>query len=146
MTGYNTDVSLGRRAEQPTMPTVVVDRLFVYGTLRTGQRARRLVEEFVRSVEPGTCAGSMYDFPAGYPGIVLDGMMQIVGEIVHLADLPAALPLLDAYEGDEFTRVLTEVEGPAGKCWCWVYVLADPELTEDGTLVASGDWASHVAR
>lgn len=139
-------MSPGRRANQPTVPTLIVDRLFVYGTLRAGQRARRVIEEFVRSVEPGTCGGSIYAFPGGYPGVVLDGMMRIVGEIVHLADLPAALPLLDAYEGDEFTRVLTEVEGPAGACWCWIYVLTDPELSESGTLIASGDWATYVAR
>lgn len=124
-----------------TIPNTVVDRMFVYGTLRQGQTARRLIESYVRTSEPAACRGTMYAFASGYPGVILDGSTPIVGELVQLDDLPAALPLLDAYEGADFTRILAEVEGPGGLCWAWIYVLSDPGLARQGTLVPEGDWS-----
>jgi len=126
------------------VPPTVVDRLFVYGTLRAGQSARRMIEHHVSASEPARCRGTMYGFAAGYPGVILDGDTVIVGELVHLDDLAAALPLLDGYEGEDFTRILTEVEAGTGLERAWIYVLSDPALAASGTIIASGDWVSEV--
>lgn len=118
----------------------MVDRLFVYGTLRAGQSARRIVDDYVRGSQPAHCRGTMVAFPSGYPGVVLDGDTELVGELLLLDDLDKALPLLDAYEGEDFTRILCDVEGGSGIERAWIYVLSDPAATAGGTVVPGGDW------
>jgi gamma-glutamylcyclotransferase (GGCT)/AIG2-like uncharacterized protein YtfP len=130
----------------------VVDRLFVYGTLRAGQTARSLLANHVTRWRPATTTGRMYAFPSGYPGLI-DGDTPIVGELVWLRDLPVAFPLLDAYEGDDFTRILKQVRLPADPAtgepacdeWAWCYVLSDPTTIVLGELITDGDWARYWA-
>lgn len=124
------------------MPPAVIDRVFVYGTLRAGQRARRMLDGYVRTSQPAHCTGTLYAFASGYPGVVLDGDTRIVGELLELDDLDAALPLLDAYEGEDFTRILCDVEGGSGIERAWIYVLADAGAAAEATLVPGGDWAA----
>ncbi len=83
---------------------------------------------------------------ADYPGL-LDGPDQPVhGELLTLVDLPGAFGLLDAYEGHHFIRVLKKVVLADGsEAWAWCYVLADPRLVDDGTIVPGGDWAAWLA-
>lgn len=125
---------------------MVVDRLFVYGTLRDGQSARRMLEAYVRASEPARCRGTMYAFASGYPGVILDGDTTLVGELLHLDDLDKALPLLDAYEGDDFTRILGDVEAGNGIERAWIYVLSDPEQAASAISVPDGDWVAYAAR
>jgi len=124
------------------VPGIAVQRMFVYGTLRVGQAARHLIEDHVVGSEVATCNGTLYDFPDGYPGLLLDGRTVVRGELVHLSDLAALLPRLDAYEGKEFERVLTEVETTSGVQYAWVYVLAHPGMATGGQPVPGGDWTS----
>jgi gamma-glutamylcyclotransferase (GGCT)/AIG2-like uncharacterized protein YtfP len=133
--------------EAATRPVGLVDRLFVYGSLRTGQTARGLVEPYVREWSPATVRGSMYAFSSGYPGVVLEATGGIVmGELLWLRDLTAALPVLDAWEGDDYDRVLVQVDHLAGTTWSWIYVLADPRVAALGTPVPEGEWiAQRVA-
>ena len=120
----------------------VCDRLFVYGTLRTGQTARSLIMDHVARAAPATTRGTLVGFD-DYPGLVDGGDTTVVGELVWLTDLPAAFALLDAYEGDDFIRVLKQVRRDDGEDdWAWVYVLADPRMAADGAPIRSGDWVS----
>lgn len=141
-TCYNQSVGKGDRR---TIPATMVDRLFVYGTMRAGQASRSLIDAYVKSAEPATAFGTMYAFPSGHPGLVVDDAGLVHGELIVLADLASALPLLDAYEGDDFVRVLSEVTTTAGPSWAWLYALASPELARLGTRVAHGDWVRHLA-
>ena len=121
-----------------------MDRLFVYGTLRPGQRAWHLLAPHARADAPAWCAGTMVAFDAGYPGVVLPGTTRIVGELVELVDPAAAFAVLDAYEGEEFTRVRATVDRAEGRCEAWIYVLSDAALVQHGTPVEGGDWARHA--
>jgi len=124
-----------------------VDRLFVYGTLLHGQAARSMVGNHVARWEQASITGRMYAFPMGYPGVVDEGDDRIVGELMWLSDLAAAFALLDAYEGDDFVRILKRVQRLDGtEVWAWCYVLADPATITLGDLVPDGDWARHWAR
>lgn len=123
----------------------MVDRLFVYGSLRTGESARSLVEPFVRDWEPATVRGAMFAFAAGYPGIVLDARGGIImGELLWLRDLAEALPALDAYEGADYDRVMVQAEHVGGPTWAWGYVLADPRIAALGTPVPGGEWLARA--
>jgi gamma-glutamylcyclotransferase (GGCT)/AIG2-like uncharacterized protein YtfP len=46
----------------------IVDRLFVYGTLRTGQHARSLITDHVAHSEAATTQGTLVGFD-DYPGL-----------------------------------------------------------------------------
>lgn len=123
----------------------VLDRLFVYGTIRRGQTARSLVaNSIVRSVGAHT-TGRIYAFPMGYPGFSdSHGAGRVVGELLWLQDLAATFGLLDAYEGDDFARVLKLVTTESGEeMWAWIYALADPEAVRLGTPIEDGDWVRY---
>jgi gamma-glutamylcyclotransferase (GGCT)/AIG2-like uncharacterized protein YtfP len=124
----------------------VLDRLFVYSTLRTGQTARSLIANHVARCVPASTLGAIYAFPMGYAGFVEAGAdHRVIGEVLWLTDLPATFGLLDAYEGDDFARVLRQVELDTGEpVWTWIYVLAEPDTAGHGALIEHGDWARYA--
>ena len=126
--------------ERTTGSHEVLDRLFVYGTMRQGQTARSLVAGSVTRCVKASTSGQIYAFPMGYPGYV-EGTDRVVGEVLWLTDLAATFGLLDAYEGEDFVRVIRQVTIETGEeLWTWIYALADPEAVKLGTLIADGDW------
>ena len=128
-----------------TAVQAVVNRLFVYGTLRSGQAARSLIADHVLAAEPASARGRMFALSDGYPGFLPGPEGRVVGELMTLSDLAAAFALIDAYEGDEFTRALQEVElGDGQMIWAWCYVLSSPVLAEEGELIPGGDWAAYL--
>lgn len=120
----------------------MVDRLFVYGSLRAGETARSLVAHYVARSEPASGFGVLYAFPDGYPGLLEEGQDSVLGEVLWLDKLAAALPLLDAYEGDDFIRILKEVTVTSSgqRLWCWTYVLADERYARGAERIDHGDW------
>jgi gamma-glutamylcyclotransferase (GGCT)/AIG2-like uncharacterized protein YtfP len=137
----------GRKTGWSTAAQEVVDRVFAYGTLRQGQPPRSLIADHVARAAPATLAGRIHAFDAGYPGLVAGGDDRVVGEVVWLTDLAAAFALLDAYEGDDFERVLHRARLDSGEeIWAWCYVLVDPTMAAAGALIADGDWVAHLGR
>jgi len=138
-------------ARRKTGSNEVLDRLFVYGTLRQGQTARSLIANQITRCVSATAAGAIYVFPMGYVGFVDHGDIpgnadagHVIGELLWLTDLPATLGLLDAYEGDDYARVLKQVELTTGELvWSWIYALADPASIKHGRLLEHGDWVRY---
>lgn len=132
-------------ARRTTGSSEVVDRLFVYATLRQGQTARSLIANQITRCVHASAPGAIYAFPMGYAGFVEAGEpRRVVGELLWLTELPATLGLLDAYEGEDFARVLTQVTLETGELvWAWIYVLADPAAVKHGTLIEHGDWVRY---
>jgi gamma-glutamylcyclotransferase (GGCT)/AIG2-like uncharacterized protein YtfP len=133
--------------ERTTGSHEVLDRLFVYGTMRQGQTARSLIaNQITRSVKAHT-TGSIYAFPMGYPGfteVAVGGTSIVIGEVVWLTELPATFGLLDAYEGQDFARVIKQVTLASGEqVWTWIYTLSDPAAVKHGSLIADGDWVRY---
>ncbi len=130
-----------------------IDRLFVYGTLRTGQTARTFIANSVLRSVTATASGVLYVFPMGYPAFV-EGKGAVFGELLWLEDLAATLAMLDAYEGNDFVRMVHQVTLPDGigadgqanpqasrvKVWAWVYTLADPSTAALAEQITDGDW------
>ena len=138
--------------ERTTGSFEVLDRLFVYGTMRQGQTARSIVANSITRVMPATTNGQIYRFSMGYPGYVETPQGTVVGEVLWLTDLAATFGLLDAYEGEDFARTLKQVTitpSPANghlageTLWAWIYSLADPASAALGTLIPDGDWVRH---
>ncbi len=131
----------GKRPGWSTDAHQIVDQLFVYGTLRDGQAARSMIENYVKSARPARISGAVYAFPDGYPGVLEDERGTVKGEVVKLTDLSAAFALLDAYEGSDFIRVLKVATCEDGdETYAWCYVLADEGMVAEATRVDSGDW------
>jgi gamma-glutamylcyclotransferase (GGCT)/AIG2-like uncharacterized protein YtfP len=136
----------GRRPGWSTAAQDVVNRLFVYGTLRTGQTARSLIGEHVVDAEPATMIGRLWAFPDGYPGFLPDGDRPVIGELVTLGDLASAFPLLDAYEGTDFERTLQRARLADGTVhWAWVYCIANRDTVAQGEPIDGGDWVAFLA-
>ena len=132
--------------ERTTGSHEILDRLFVYGTLRQGQTARSLVANQISRCEPAWTIGSIYAFPMGHPGFLEgDGTGRVQGEVVWLTDLAATFGLLDAYEGADFARVIRKVtlDATNEQIWAWVYTLADPAAVKFGTRIEHGDWVRY---
>jgi gamma-glutamylcyclotransferase (GGCT)/AIG2-like uncharacterized protein YtfP len=131
--------------ERTTGSHEVLDRLFVYGTLRQGQTARSLLANQITRCVKASTTGHIYAFPMGYPGFTEgDGQGRVLGEVVWLSELAATFGLLDAYEGQDFARVIRQVTLETGEeVWTWVYTLADPGAIRLGTLIEHGDWVRY---
>ena len=127
--------------ERTTGSHEVLDRLFVYGTMRSGQTARSLVANSITRCLPAHTSGAIYAFPMGYPGFTEAQGGTVVGEVLWLTDLAATFGLLDAYEGEDFARIIKQVTLDTGEeIWAWVYALADPSAIKLGTRIEDGDW------
>ena len=132
--------------ERTTGSHEILDRLFVYGTLRQGQTARSLVANQITRSAKATTSGSIYAFPMGHPGFVEgDGKGRVFGEVIWLTELAATFGLLDAYEGQDFARVIRQVtlDDTNEQVWCWIYTLSDPGAIKVGTLIQHGDWVRY---
>ena len=138
--------SKGRRGRKPgwsTKANDIVDRVFAYGTFRSGESARAMIAGHVDDTIPATVIGTIYAFPEGYPGMVAEGDSTVVGEVLMLNDLTVAFALLDAYEGDDYERTLKRVTLEDGtEVWAWIYLLRDPTSVRNAELIPSGDWTA----
>ncbi len=131
--------------ERTTGSHEVLDRLFVYGTMRQGQTARSLIANQVMKCVPAQTTGRIYAFPMGYPGFCeADSSGFVHGEVLWLTDLAATFGLLDAYEDADFARVIKQVTLATGdEVWTWIYTLADPGAVKHGELIEDGDWVRY---
>lgn len=111
--------------------------IFVYGTLREGPQASRLLDDCER-VGPARVTGMLFDAGA-FPALVLAGRDCVQGEVWRCP--PEIVARLDDYEGIDvglFRRVGIRVDGVA----CWTYVAGPalaPRLTPDRRIEA-GAW------
>ena len=132
--------------ERTTGSHEILDRLFVYGTLRQGQTARSLVANQITRSAKASTSGAIYAFPMGHPGFLeSDGNGRVFGEVVWLTELAATFGLLDAYEGQDFARVIRQVtlDDTNEQVWAWIYTLSDPQAIKVGTLIQHGDWVRY---
>jgi gamma-glutamylcyclotransferase (GGCT)/AIG2-like uncharacterized protein YtfP len=112
--------------------------LFVYGTLRSGERAADVLHG-CELVGRASVRGTLYDIDGEYPALMLYGWTPVEGEIWRC---PAPLLMrLDEYEGTHsglFRRIGVQV----GEHACWTYV-AGPALARRMTAanrLAHGRW------
>ncbi|GAB6052164.1 gamma-glutamylcyclotransferase [Magnetospira thiophila] len=133
-------------------PAPAESDLFVYGTLRKGQKnpfAARLAGQG-RWISEGTLQGRLYEL-GGYPGVVdsADPQDRVLGDVFRIPAFGNLLRWLDAYEGcsprhprpHEYRRQRVPVtlsDGTVRHCWCYLYNGA----TEGLKPILSGDYLS----
>ncbi len=112
-----------------------MERVFVYGTLRRGERNHRLLGGApylgAHVTEP---TYTMLDLGA-YPAVVPGGAQSIVGEVYALSR--ARLRVLDRLEDcpREYTR--EPISTPYGPAWVYLY----RQLPRRVRTVSGGDWS-----
>jgi gamma-glutamylcyclotransferase (GGCT)/AIG2-like uncharacterized protein YtfP len=120
-------------------------RVFVYGTLLTGESNHRIAAPFVRSVEPGAVRGTLYDV-GPYPALVVGGEDDgtVAGEWLTVTEPGLrAMDALEEYYGpgdprNDYERVrITDLDGVRSG---WVYVWTD---SRGCPKIASGSWRAH---
>ena len=133
-------VAVSMPAPTPAMSSPARERLFVYGTLRTGGPASAMLHGCQR-IEERQVRGTLYDFGA-FPALVPDQTGLVSGELWECP--PETIRALDTYEGVAeglFARVRLPLDDGED---AWVYV-AGPRLL-DGlsgrTQVDGGSWSA----
>ena len=119
----------------------MLDRLFVYGSLRRGQPnpwAAKL-EESATWQGPARTRGRLYRV-AAYPGMLAPAQTDdwVSGELYQLRDT-AVFDELDAYEGEDYVRAEWPVEMPGGETIdAWVYLYCS--MVDEDSRIPSGDF------
>ncbi|MCL6592797.1 MAG: gamma-glutamylcyclotransferase [Alicyclobacillus sp.] len=115
--------------------------VFVYGTLRKGERNRRVMEpHLVRELGDGEIHGAMYDL-GSFPVVSLDGNDLVVGEWVEVTE--EGLAALDRLEGypDFYDRAI--VRDVNGELEGWVYHMTG-RIPAGVPRIEGGDWVTWV--
>lgn len=109
----------------------MVERLFVYGTLAPGRPNEHLLGAIGGSWEPASVTGILrwegWGAAMGFPGIDLDAHgAEVEGFLFSSANLASHWAALDAFEGDAYARVLTQVQRKDGSTVAaFIYVLRE---------------------
>jgi gamma-glutamylcyclotransferase (GGCT)/AIG2-like uncharacterized protein YtfP len=117
----------------------VIRTIFVYGLLKPGFSLHHVVDPFVVRSATGRTRGRLYD--AGVPAARFDADGDIAGVVFWLDDgrLDEALRILDDLEdeGDEYRRVVVDVETSDGVVQAFAYEYLKPL---DGSRDVGSAW------
>ena len=106
-------------------------RLFVYGSLAPGESNERILQTISGSWEPASLRGMLVEAGwgagIGYPALLLDDSADpIPGQIFTSESLEHHWKELDAFEGEEYERVLAQAQWSDGTpVTAFVYVLRE---------------------
>lgn len=115
----------------------MLDRLFVYGTLR-----RAFDNEHARMLHARSDFLGEYSVPGEiysvqwYTGFIAGRNGTVHGELFRLHDPEPTLAALDEYEGEDFERVEIAVDGEPA----WIYGLR--RLPAGAKRISSGDFCA----
>ena len=116
-------------------------KVFVYGSLRRGERAHSLLKG-ARLVAEGWTPAQFTLLDLGeYPGLVAGGTTAVLGEIYEVDE--AVLAELDRYE--EAPEVYERIEMRIAGHDALVYVLR-PEHAGQHPALETGDWSARTRR
>ena len=125
-----------------------LQHVFVYGTLMRGESRWPQLEPWSSSeVEVGHIIGRLYHLGT-YPGVRLDQIGTVHGELHRCEDIENTLETLDFVEGHDeqhpgeglFVRVPVLVQTAKGAVWAWTYVIN--EVPNASTRLQDGRWVS----
>ncbi|MCL6547549.1 MAG: gamma-glutamylcyclotransferase [Alicyclobacillus sp.] len=133
-----------------------IPRVFVYGTLRSGQFYHDRIARDVIRCRRAYVKGRLYHLPFGYPALILDEAAgKVWGEVLEFdrRTLRRVLSVMDDIEGyggpgedNEYDRVVRPVHlEEAQAVECHLYVCPDRSrawVEEHGVLVPCGDWVA----
>ncbi|MBW4482253.1 MAG: gamma-glutamylcyclotransferase [Tildeniella torsiva UHER 1998/13D] len=124
--------------------------LFVYGTLKPGEKAfANFCEPFAIAAQPAQTLGRLYHLPLGYPAMTLEpGWVQGFLLTLSNADAIAAIDNFEEYypdrpENSEYQRSLQTVYdlNQRSLVMAWVYTMSPEQVDSLGGLwLPQGYW------
>ena len=123
----------------------MVQRIFVYGSLKPGGWAHNRIQDKVENPKPGAIRGDLFNVNNKFPALKLgsDKLVQgILYDVSYKTNWEELLHNLDSLEGYPYLydRKIVPVEiGPDMFQPGLVYFGVNPKLFE-GELIASGEW------
>jgi gamma-glutamylcyclotransferase (GGCT)/AIG2-like uncharacterized protein YtfP len=132
----------GFESFQPPQESPTEPQLFVYGTLRSSfqNKHAQLLRQQAEFLGPATVPGRLYAI-RDYPGLIVSSNPgeQVAGEVYRLYEPGPTLAALDAYEADEYERLLVDGRLDSGEAiLAWVYVYRRP--VDEARRIQSGDF------
>ncbi|SMO72694.1 gamma-glutamylcyclotransferase [Melghirimyces algeriensis] len=124
----------------------VKHRVFVYGSLRRGEKYHSLLAQSKPEAMQAWIKGELFDTLQGYPGLSVPGERRVYGELYRVNR--ETLSRLDELEGfrpedpdfpDQYRRVRLSVQTDHGSVESDVYLYARPRQRSMKT-VPYGDW------
>ena len=115
-------------------------KVFVYGTLITGERNARCAGNARR--QKAWTTGTIYDTGCGFPAFVKRGRTHIKGEVLTVDD--DGFKSMDRLEGYPrlYRREQIQVHlVGGGNVLAWVYIMNN--LRKDAPVIESGDWVAY---
>ncbi|NER81984.1 MAG: gamma-glutamylcyclotransferase [Leptolyngbya sp. SIO1D8] len=106
-----------------------MERLFIYGTLQPGGPNEHVLTAIGGEWEPAVIKGNLMEAgwgaSMGYPGLILDDRgNDVQGHVFASSNLSAKWADLDAFEGEEYERIVAPVTLLTGEqVQAHVYVL-----------------------
>lgn len=106
-------------------------RLFVYGSLQPGKANAHMLDPAPGTWRAARVRGVLHDngwgAQLGFPVLELDADGdEVAGHVLESAALTGLWPILDAFEGDDYRRVQTDVTlVNGGRQSAWVYVRSE---------------------
>lgn len=125
------------------------NKIFVYGTLKVGGFFAQNFDQVRRSSQKASIKGTMFSVHDSYPAVVLEGDMDIQGEVHEYDDINAVLQQLDHIEGcvgegaychNLYNRFIVNVQTTDGntvEAWMYTFNQSTDGLRE----VENGSWA-----
>ena len=122
----------------------VIEHLFVYGTLMSGEVRHEELSPYIESMEDGSMQGRLYDLEY-YPGVKI-GEGLVHGELIKMTDIESCLSSMDSIEGfygyesknSLYERTIVPIQTNGGVHWAWTYVYSGS--IEMNTQIESGRW------
>ena len=109
--------------------TLVMERLFTYGSLQPGGPNEHVLAAIEGEWQPAIIKGNLVEkgwgASMGYPGLVMDDNGNDVhGHLLSSSNLSAKWADLDEFEGEEYERIVTSVTLLSGEqTQAYVYIL-----------------------
>lgn len=128
---------------------MAIKYVFVYGTLKKGQRNHDRFCGDALTIEPAVTTGRLYHLPYGFPAMFDAPDGQVFGEVMTFPDTRRTLERLDHLEGyrpgdgrSHYIRMkkTATILDNVKKVVVWAYVYPNGKLQPDFTIVPSGHW------
>lgn len=127
-----------------TFKPIFIDKVFLYGTLKSDGIFYQLFSKFVLKNEPAYTIGTL-GVRKGYPTFYDKGNYKVFGELIHVYNIDQVMDFLEPQYNDKCKKIITvytEATNEPIKAYC--FVCSKPM---DGVkIIESGYWDNKKAR
>ncbi|MEF3255016.1 MAG: gamma-glutamylcyclotransferase [Deferribacterales bacterium] len=118
--------------------TIFVDKIFLYGTLKSGGPFYKLFEHYVLKNQPAYTYGTLY-LKNNLPYFVEKGDHKVYGELITIFNVNEVLDFLSSHYIDKVPKILEVYSVDSDKPYK-AYSFVGEEINNDLELIETGFW------